>query len=335
MIVRVPGLLGDLGRRDVANPISKPPSASGSPSVATTDAAATDTESFSQDFRPLIVVSSIMGAAVLVMAIITACIMVRRSRKRRSQATAEYTAARQRDPNLSWQEYERRCKLSNSTMFLEAESQRALMISKSLKSRPSLDRPELAEDAVITDPGLPPSPPTPTKASLWTRGRRHASGPEALAMNDSDMEDKEMLLSPSQKPQFKTSPERPGSSGSAGSLRSPVHSSSNSSRRWVWELPDGKKCPPAWANSNARWSGDLRDAPPPVPPPSIRARTPPIWAHPAFRPEGSGMGIVARSYTNDTGLLPSERIKEKPASLNNVTGLLPAEKIKEKPAPTP
>lgn len=313
MATRTPETIRGLGRRDDANPFPIPPSASESASAAP-GAVETGPTAAPSDFRPLIVVSSIIGAAVVLLFVIMACIMLRRARQRRHQTTVEYYNARERDPNLSWQEYGRRCKLSNSTMFLEAESQRAAMISKSLRSRQSLDQAELAEDAIVTDPGLPPSPPTPTRSSLWSRGRQRSSTIEAAAMADYEMDDKEMLLPrTTHKRQADVSPERPNSEDGAGSLCSPGQTLS-SSQRLLWELPDGKKCPPAWGNGNARWSGDVRDAPPAVPPPSMRARTPPIWAHPAFRPEGSGMGIVAKSFTNDTGLRPSERIKDKLAS---------------------
>ncbi|KAL8339134.1 hypothetical protein RB601_005957 [Gaeumannomyces tritici] len=302
----------------------------------------------SENYIPLFVVIAVLGLVLLIMAGMVIYTMARRHRRRRSEAAEDFLSARRRDPNLTWEEYERSRKLTHSTVMLEEERVRVAMIDKSLRSRASVDQPALSERAPsIPDEPLPPTPASPRVRTNWVSGRLRRQRANSDGTDDFDADDKEMLLggaspSPVSSPSVLQPPHcvwrdvgdsasagsgtpssgsRPSSSGNHNSHRTRSNSTGNnsprpspsSSQRWLWELPDGKKCPPAWAN--ARWGGDNRDAPPPVPPPSLRTRTPPIWAHPAFRPEGGAGTIVARSFTNDTGIYPSEMARVKPASL--------------------
>ena len=338
-----------------------PPSASdlshaNSPRVSSSPAAAT-----SETYIPLIVVIAVLGLALLIMVGMVVYTIVRRHRRRRSEAAEDFLSARRRDPYLTWEEYERSRKLTQSTVMLEEERVRVAMIDKSLRSRASVDRPPLSERAPsIPEESLPPAPASPGVRTSWTSGQQRRQRSNSDGTDDFDSDAKEMLLggappSPVSSPPILQPPHcvwrdiadggsvgtgtpssgsRPTSSGNnnsnnnnnnknnnnnqrsasaSGNGHNSPRPSPSSSQRWLWELPDGKKCPPAWAN--ARWGGDNRDAPPPVPPPSLRTRTPPIWAHPAFRPEGGAGTIIARSFTNDTGIYPSEMGRVKPASL--------------------
>lgn len=341
-------------------PPPPPPSATGSelshaigPRVSSSPVAGTP-----ENYIPLFVVIAVLGLALLIMVGMIVYTIARRRRRRRSEAAEDFLSARRRDPSLTWEEYERSRKLTQSTVMLEEERVRVAMIDKSLRSRVSVDQPPLSERApsIPEEPLPPPAPASPGARANWTSGRLRRQRSNSDGTDDFDSDAKEMLLggvspSPVSAPPILQPPhcvwrdiadggsvgsgtQSSGSRPTTGSGNNSNNDNSNSnqrststssnshdgprpspssSQRWLWELPDGKKCPPAWAN--ARWGGDNRDAPPPVPPPSLRTRTPPIWAHPAFRPEGGAGTIVARSFTNDTGIYPSDMARVKPASL--------------------
>ncbi|CAI0641929.1 hypothetical protein CGCSCA5_v006923 [Colletotrichum siamense] len=104
--------------------------------------------------KTLIIVSAVLGSLILTVAAVTIYLVITRAR-RKKQLAHEYNTAILRNPNLTWEEYARRTKLSHSRILLEEELQRSIMIRKSLQSRTDV--------STVT----PVSPPARTRSRTW------------------------------------------------------------------------------------------------------------------------------------------------------------------------
>ncbi|KAK8044480.1 hypothetical protein PG993_004504 [Apiospora rasikravindrae] len=86
--------------------------------------------------RNLIIISTVLGSALIFATILTFLLLWSRKRQRR---LAEYREARLRDPHLTWDDYERRRKLRRSILMWEEEVQRDIILRKTLQSRTSFN----------------------------------------------------------------------------------------------------------------------------------------------------------------------------------------------------
>ncbi|KAK8068923.1 hypothetical protein PG994_005539 [Apiospora phragmitis] len=82
------------------------------------------------------IISTVLGSALILAIILTALLLWSRKRQRK---WADYREACLRDPNLTWDDYERRRKLSRSILIWEEEVQRDIILRKTLQSRTSLN----------------------------------------------------------------------------------------------------------------------------------------------------------------------------------------------------
>ncbi|KAL0932773.1 uncharacterized protein CTRU02_211736 [Colletotrichum truncatum] len=105
----------------------------------------------SHNHQTLVIVSTVLGCLIFVVASISIFFVVTR---RKRQLAQEYKAECLRNPSLTWEEYSRRTKLSQSRIMLEQELQRSIMIRKSLQTR---------VDVTVT----PVSPPARTRSRTW------------------------------------------------------------------------------------------------------------------------------------------------------------------------
>ncbi|KAF9871793.1 hypothetical protein CkaCkLH20_10727 [Colletotrichum karsti] len=128
----------------------------------------------SPDTNVLIIVLTIVGIVVVISLAFLAH-YIRARRKRKLNQYEDYESACLRNPNLTWEEYSRRTRLTQSRILLEEELQRDIMIRKSLQSR---------VDVSVT----PVSPPARTRSKTW-HGRSGSRG-----STDTDEEEGEGLL---------------------------------------------------------------------------------------------------------------------------------------------
>ncbi|KAK7991559.1 Transcription initiation factor IIB [Apiospora saccharicola] len=89
--------------------------------------------------RNLIIISTVLGSALILAVVLTGLLLWSRKRQRK---LAGYREACLRDPNLTWDDYERRRKLSRSILIWEEEVQRDIILRKTLQSRTSLNTPQ-------------------------------------------------------------------------------------------------------------------------------------------------------------------------------------------------
>ncbi|WYZ46691.1 hypothetical protein EsH8_IX_000916 [Colletotrichum jinshuiense] len=107
--------------------------------------------------QTLIIVSIVLGSAFVLFAAIAIYFVITR---RKRQLAEDYKAACLRDPDLTWDEYARRTKLSQSRIMLAEEELRDTIIRKSLQNRSSVTV------APVT-PITPVSPPARTRSRTW------------------------------------------------------------------------------------------------------------------------------------------------------------------------
>lgn len=88
----------------------------------------------------IIAISVGVGVAIVVSATLVGLQVINRRRK----AKRQFKEARLRDPSLTWDEHDRRCKLTRSRLVVEEEMQRHKIIRKTQQSRAS-DRMEPAQ----------------------------------------------------------------------------------------------------------------------------------------------------------------------------------------------
>ncbi|KAF6793808.1 hypothetical protein CSOJ01_13807 [Colletotrichum sojae] len=106
--------------------------------------------------QTLIIISTVLGSLVLAAAALG--LYLAYVRRHRRLAHNNFKHACLRDPNLTWETYARRTKLTRSRLVLEEEMQRNIMIRKSLQSKVDVDT-----TVVVT----PVSPPARTRSKTW------------------------------------------------------------------------------------------------------------------------------------------------------------------------
>lgn len=82
----------------------------------------------------IIAISVALGVAIILSATLIGLKIIKRRRKTNNQ----FREARLRDPSLTWDEHDRRCKLTRSRLVVEEEIQRHKLIRKTQQSRASL-----------------------------------------------------------------------------------------------------------------------------------------------------------------------------------------------------
>lgn len=117
-----------------------------------------------------LIVAICVGVGVAI--VISATFVGLRVLNRRRKAKLRFKEARLRDPSLTWDEHDRRCKLTRSRLVVEEEMQRHKIIRKTQQSRAS-DRKEPAQE------GNKWTRPTRSRSKTW-HGRAKS--------NDTDVE---------------------------------------------------------------------------------------------------------------------------------------------------
>ncbi|KAK1993852.1 hypothetical protein LX36DRAFT_585503 [Colletotrichum falcatum] len=265
-------------------PLASRSAAPSSSSSSSTDPVADDfanttttTAARTGDTRTLIIISAVLGTAFL-LAIAAAAYLVFTRRQRRQYAE-DYKDACLRDPDLTWEMYARRTRLTQSRIMLAEEELRETIIRKSLQARTSMTVSTVGPPPYSPDAETPPvSPPARTRSKMWQHGRggRSKSGAE-------DEEGEGLLVA-------------------AAAARSDWDEHEARVER-TWELLH-KKYPTRRVTLPV---GD-DDADGPVRPPTIRLKTPPLLSHPMFR------GWTAEGPARHSSL-PRELTGTKPAQL--------------------
>ncbi|OHF03997.1 hypothetical protein CORC01_00859 [Colletotrichum orchidophilum] len=225
--------------------------------------------------QTLIIVSTILGSSfLLIIAIAVYFTIIRRRRKR--QFAEEYKTACLRDPDLTWEEYTRRTKLTRSRIMLAEEELRDTIIRKSLQNRSSVTVTPIAVTAAAAaapdTPTTPVSPPARTRSKTW-HGR-------SRSRSSLDAEEGEGLLM---------------------SLRGDWTEHEARVER-TWQLLH-KKYPTRRVTLPVE-----EDSGGPIRPPTIRLKTPPLLSHPMFR-GWNGESTVKHSS------VPTELEKMRPAQI--------------------
>ncbi|EFQ25932.1 hypothetical protein CGRA01v4_14343 [Colletotrichum graminicola] len=215
-------------------------------SSSSTDPVADDltaTTPGSTNTRTLIIISTVLGTAFFFAIAVAAYFVATRHRKR--QAAEDYKNACLRNPDLTWEEYTRRTRLTQSRIILAEEELRDTIIRKSLQARTSITVSTVAPGSPDTEP--PVSPPARTRSRIWHGRTRSKSSIEA--------EEGEGLLM---------------------SVRSDWDEHEARVEK-TWELLH-KKYPTRRVTLPVQ-----EDYGGPVRPPTIRLKTPPLLSHPMFR----------------------------------------------------
>ncbi|KAK8097802.1 uncharacterized protein PG998_013288 [Apiospora kogelbergensis] len=209
--------------------------------------------------KNLIIISTVLGSALILAIVLTAVLLWSRKRARK---LASYREACLRDPNLTWDDYERRRKLSRSILIWEEEVQRDIILRKTLQSRTSF--------SIHTKPTTPPSPPRHAAAE---ENAVPVVAPQHLPARHARLS-RDVRGAPGRV--------RPGVEGYRGLLRTDLAD------------PDGQATPVDRRRKEALTRKGSSDEPPTRPPTAL-LRQPSLWAHPAFR------GLV-RSNTKHSSL---------------------------------
>lgn len=224
--------------------------------------------------RLIWIISIIVGATVIAITILVTFLLVRHRRRRGNR---HFKEACLRDPGLTWEEYERRGRLTRSRLLFEEEIQRSNMIRKSQQSRTS-DRKEGDFSAVSSEQELAQMPRSPSRSKSWHGRSRSALAAPVSALND-DVE-------------------AGGEHGDGVVLAREVVADWNSvhaSVEQTWQILHGRKLPTLasraaatgqWWNDNHNndnnsSSSNNQDDPSRLP--TVRLKTPPLLSHPIFR----------------------------------------------------
>ncbi|KAK1985691.1 hypothetical protein LZ30DRAFT_707762 [Colletotrichum cereale] len=196
--------------------------------------------------RTLIIISAVLGTAFFLAIAVAAYFVVTRRRKR--QFAEDYKNACLRDPDLTWEEYTRRTKLTQSRIILAEEELRDTIIRKSLQNRTSITVNTVAPGSPGSPDTEPPvSPPARTRSRMWHGRSRSKSSIEA--------EEGEGLLM---------------------SVRGDwIEHEARVEKTWQLlhkKYPTRRVTLPVEEDSGG-----------PVRPPTIRLKTPPLLSHPMFR----------------------------------------------------
>ncbi|KAK2016075.1 hypothetical protein LZ32DRAFT_626448 [Colletotrichum eremochloae] len=217
-------------------------------SSSSTDPVADDftaTTPGSTNTRTLIIISSVLGSAFLLAIAVAAYFVVTRRQKR--QLAEDYKNACLRDPDLTWDEYTRRTRLTQSRIILAEEELRETIIRKSLQNRTSITVNPAAAPGSPDTTETPVSPPARTCSRIWHGRSRSKSSIEA--------EEGEGLLM---------------------SVRSDwIEHEARVEKTWQLlhkKYPTRRVTLPVEEDSGG-----------PVRPPTIRLKTPPLLSHPMFR----------------------------------------------------
>ncbi|KAK8121190.1 hypothetical protein PG999_005310 [Apiospora kogelbergensis] len=209
--------------------------------------------------KNLIIISTVLGSALILAIVLTAVLLWSRKRARK---LASYREACLRDPNLTWDDYERRRKLSRSILIWEEEVQRDIILRKTLQSRTSF--------SIHTKPTTPPSPPATRqpkrmRSRSWHPSTYQLDTPDYPEMSEEHRE------------------------GFVQEWRD-----IEASLEQTWQILTGKRHPSTDDGRRPLLGRGSSDEPPTRPPTAL-LRQPSLWAHPAFR------GLV-RSNTKHSSL---------------------------------
>lgn len=221
--------------------------------------------------RLICIISIIIGATLIATTSLVTYHILRRRRKRENN---HFRQACLRDPGLTWEEYERKGRLTRSRLLFEEEIQRSNMIRKSQQSRAS-DRKESSTVSVDHLQGLGNLQPLPSRSKSWHGRSKHAGAIDYSQHGDVE-------------------PGRTGNGDGVGLARDVTladWSSVHASVERTWQLFHGKKFPTLPSGTHggqleSRHDNDeLEDEPPR--PPTARLKTPPLLSHPIFRDDNT------------------------------------------------
>lgn len=241
-----------------------------------------------QHLRIILIVSIVAGATII-LTITLATLFVFYSRRK---MTRRFREACSRDPHLSWDEYERRGRLTRSRRLFEDELQRSNMIRKSQQSRASDCKDGVAAAAATTTTVAQGFVPPPFRSRIRTWNGRSISSRRRGELDTEEAEEGRDVLGAMQPA---TTPTDWGSA--------------EASVERTWQLLRGRKSPTSPPGGRGLlWSEDDEDAP--RRPPTVRLKTPPLLSHPLFT-DGN-----ARRHGRPRHMsLPTEltRVKTEPA----------------------
>ncbi|KAK2027930.1 hypothetical protein LX32DRAFT_673789 [Colletotrichum zoysiae] len=267
------------GCGEQAGGTAAPSSSSSTDPVADDDSTAATTAG-STSTRTLVIISTVLGTAFFLAIAVAAYFVATRRRQRRLFAE-DYKNACLRDPDLTWDEYARRTKLSQSRIMLAEEELRDTIIRKSLQNRTSITvntvggggGPPGSPDAAAAAE-TPVSPPARARSRIWHHGRSRS----------------------------KSSIEAEEGEGLLMSVRSDwVEHEARVEK--TWELLHKK-----YPTRRLALPADEDSAGGPARPPTIRLKTPPLLSHPMFR------GWNAEGPARHSSL-PTELARMKPAQI--------------------
>jgi hypothetical protein len=191
----------------------------------------------------IVAITVAVGVAIIISTILVGLRVVERRRK----AQRRFKEARLRDPTLTWDEHDRRCKLTRSRLMVEEEMQRKKIIRKTQQSRAS-DRIDPGQALHVTPNKL--TRPARSRSKTW-HGRAKASDPD-VEVGPAEMEERCLDWG----------------SAEAHVLR-------------TFQVLNGKKHP-SHRPPRSEDDGDV-----PRRPPTVRLKTPPLFSHPMFRSSNS------------------------------------------------
>ncbi|KAK7931268.1 hypothetical protein PG985_001980 [Apiospora marii] len=229
--------------------------------------------------RNLIIISTVLGSALILASILTALLLWSRRRQRK---LAGYREACLRDPNLTWDDYERRRKLSRSILIWEEEVQRDIILRKTLQSRTSL----------TTNPTTAQQPRTPQSAANDKTNNTKTTNTSRQPRR---------MRSRSWHPSMTTKPEtsdyylEPTAADEHRDGFVQEWRDIEASLEQTWQILTGKRHPSTDSGRRPLLRRQSLDEEAPTRPPTALLRQPSLWAHPAFR------GLV-RSSTKHSSL---------------------------------
>lgn len=240
------------------------------------DSSSSSSSSGTDGRRNLIIISTVLGSALILASVLTGLLLWSRRRQRK---LAGYREACLRDPNLTWDDYERRRKLSRSILIWEEEVQRDIILRKTLQSRTSLH----TNPAGATQPRTPPfaaaAANTDGKASKTNTRQPRRMRSQSWHPSMTKPETSSYYLEPM------TDEHRDGFVQEWRDIEASLEQ--------TWQILTGKRHPAPDDGRRPLLRGSLDEAP--TRPPTALLRQPSLWAHPAFR------GLV-RSSTKHSSL---------------------------------
>ncbi|TKW49663.1 hypothetical protein CTA1_1156 [Colletotrichum tanaceti] len=249
--------------------------------------------------QTLIILSTVLGAALLLAVALAAYFFIVRRRRRRKQQSAEdFKDACLRDPDLTWDEYARRTRLTRSRILLAEEELRDTIIRKSLQDRAS---------SVTVDPVVAAAAAASAAAASAASGPDSPGSPDAAPVSPPP---RTRTRTWHGRNRSKTSIDAEEGEGLLMALRGGDWTEHEARVERTWQLLHKKyptrrvTLPVEEEGEGVRESGGGL-----VRPPTIRLKTPPLLSHPMFRgwrPENSAVRHTS---------LPTELDSIKPAQI--------------------